>query len=113
MKMRHALTQGRILLAAVLLCLTWIAPAGAEEKSIYSPIIHIDKEKGWLVVSDSGAVFAVEASEAARPHLDKLPISGLIDIVVELRPGSPPLLKSWKVASGESSCKTFDGKTCK
>lgn len=111
--MRRTLSSACTLLVAALLCLTWVAPAGAEERSIYSPIIQIDKEKGWLIVSNSGAVFAVEASEAARPHLEKLPVSGLIDIVVEVRPGAPPLLKSWKVASGESSCKIFDGKTCK
>ena len=112
-KPRHVLSLGLILFTVALICLTWVVSAGAEEKSIYSPIIQIDKEKGWLVVSSSGAVFPVEASEAAKPHLDKLPISGMIDIVVETRPNGPPLLKSWKLASGESSCKTFDGKACK
>ncbi|HET8563223.1 MAG TPA: hypothetical protein VFM35_05055, partial [Candidatus Binatia bacterium] len=58
-------------------------------------------------------VFAVEASEAAKPHLDKLPISGMIDLVVELRGENPPLIKSWKLAAGESSCKIFDGQSCK
>lgn len=91
----------------------WAGPAAAEDKSIYSPIIHVDKEKGYIVVSSSGAVFGVEVPEAAKPHLDKLPVSGMLDIVVELRPGNAPLLKTWKLAAGESSCKIFDGKTCK
>ena len=112
-KPRQVLPFGLILFAVALICLTRVVSAGAEEKSIYSPIIQIDKEKGWLVVSNGSAVFPVEASEAAKPHLDKLPISGMIDIVVETRPDGPPLLKSWKLASGESSCKNFDGKACK
>jgi hypothetical protein len=95
---------------------TAIGAAGstfAEDKSIFSPIIHVDKEKGFIVVSSDAKVFAVEASEAAKPHLDKLPVSGMIDMTVELRPGNNPLLKRWKVAGGESACKEFDGKTCK
>ncbi|TAJ28362.1 MAG: hypothetical protein EPO64_04755 [Nitrospirae bacterium] len=101
------------LLYAVFACLLLAGPAVAEDKSIYSPIIFVDKEKGFIVVSSSGAVFGVEVSEAAKPHLDKLPASGMIDIVVEMRPGNAPLLKTWKLAAGESSCKIFDGKTCK
>jgi hypothetical protein len=73
----------------------------------------VDKEKGYIVVSNSGAVFGVEVPEAAKPHLDKLPVSGMLDIVVELRPGNSPLLKTWKLAAGDSACKVFDGKTCK
>jgi hypothetical protein len=90
------------------------APAQAEDRAIYSPIIHVNLEKGWLVVSADGKVFAVEASEPAKPHLSKLPPAGMIDIVVELRGADqPPLLKKWKLASGESSCKVFDGTACK
>jgi hypothetical protein len=101
-------------LLAVVACLSWAGLAAAEEKSIYSPIIFVDKDKGYIVVSSDSGVIGVEASEAAKPHLDKLPASGMIDIVVEIRPGNvPPLLKSWKLAAGESTCKVFDGKTCK
>ena len=87
--------------------------AGAEEKSYYSPIVFVDKEKGYIVISDSGAVFGIEVPPEAKPHLDKLPPSGLIDVVVEIRPNNAPLVKRWKIASGESTCKIFDGKTCK
>jgi hypothetical protein len=91
----------------------WTGSADAEERSYYSPIIHVDKEKGYIVISDSGRVFGVEVPPEAKPHLDKLPLLGLIDIVVEMRPDNPPLVKRWKLASGESSCKVFDGKSCK
>ncbi|MBM4124676.1 MAG: hypothetical protein FJ246_06960 [Nitrospira sp.] len=111
--MRRRAIRCYSLLYAVLAFIVSAGPASAESKSIYSPIIFVDKEKGYIVVSSSGAVFEVEASEAAKPHLDKLPASGMIDLVVELRPGNAPLIKTWKLAAGESSCKIFDGKTCK
>lgn len=105
-----------ILICTILvIALTWcarVAQVWAEEKSIYTPIIQIDKEKGRMLVSNSGAVFYVEASEAAKPHLEKLPLSGMIDIVFETRESAPPLIKSWKLKSGESTCKIFDGKAC-
>ncbi|MBI4402183.1 MAG: hypothetical protein HY581_11195 [Nitrospirae bacterium] len=113
MRTSTPLTRLSVLLVAALTCLSWIGEAAAEEKSIFSPIIHVDKEKGYIVVSSDSGIIGVEVSEAAKPHLDKLPISGMIDIVVELRPGNAPLLKSWKVAGGESACKHFDGTTCK
>jgi hypothetical protein len=100
-------------LLASLLVVAWLTSAVAEDKSIYSPLIHVDKEKGFILVSSDAGIIAVEASEAAKPHLAKLPASGMIDIVVELRPQKPPLLKSWKLAAGESDCKHFDGKTCR
>jgi hypothetical protein len=102
-----------VIFTVILLTVGWIASTHAEEKSIYTPIIHIDKEKGWILVSNSGAVFYVQASEAARPHIEKLPVSGLIDLVIEPQPNGPPIIKSWKLASGESTCKVFDGKSCK
>ncbi len=112
MRRRLSLTSSVIFLAA-LIGLGWAGPAGAEEKSYYSPIIFVDREKGFIVISDSGAVFGIEVPPEAKPHLDKLPPSGLIDVVVEIRPGNAPLVKRWKIAAGESACKIFDGKTCK
>ena len=112
MRRRLSLTSSVIFLAA-LIGLGWAEPAGAEEKSYYSPIIFVDREKGFIVISDSGAVFGIEVPPEAKPHLDKLPPSGLIDVVVEIRPGNAPLVKRWKIAAGESACKIFDGKTCK
>jgi hypothetical protein len=91
------------------------APLGvsAEEKAFYSPLIHVDKENHRILISQLGSVFWVELSDAAQPHMDKLPVSGLADFVVEMRPGQAPLLKTWKFASGETPCKYFDGKDCR
>ena len=89
-------------------------PSFAEEKSFYSPIISIDGEKHRILISTLGSVFWIDVPDAAKPHLEKLPISGLADFVVEMRQsGQAPLLKTWKVKSGETSCIYFDGSTCK
>ena len=90
------------------------APSIAEDKSFYSPVINIDKESSRILISTHGAVFWIDVPDTAKPHLEKLPISGLADFVVEMREnGQAPLLKTWKVKSGETSCTYFDGKTCK
>jgi len=89
-------------------------PSFAEEKSFYSPIISVDGENHRILISTLGSVFWIDVPDAAKPHLEKLPISGLVDFVVEMREtGQAPLLKTWKVKSGETSCTYFDGKTCR
>jgi len=113
MRGRRSLISSVLLLTTIAIGLVGAGSAAAEEKSYYSPIIFVDKEKGFIVISNSGAVFGVEVAPEAKQHLDKLPASGLIDIVVEIRPDNAPLVKRWKIASGESTCKIFDGKTCK
>ena len=85
----------------------------AEERSFYSPVIFIDKEKNQILISTSAKVFYIEVSEAAKPHLDKLPQGVLVDFVVEMRGDNLPLLKTWQVKGGESTCMIFDGKSCK
>jgi hypothetical protein len=99
----------------VLMILVLSAPllVFAEEKAFYSPVIHVDKENNRILISTLGSVFWVEVPDPAKPHLDKLPVSGLADFVVEMRPGQAPLLKTWKFASGDTPCKYFDGKTCR
>jgi hypothetical protein len=90
------------------------SPSVAEDKGFYSPVIQVDTENHRVLISTFGSVFWVEAPDAAKPHIEKLPVSGLVDFVVEMREnGQAPLLKTWKVKSGETSCKYFDGKTCK
>lgn len=88
-----------------------------KEASIYSPIIQVIPDhngKGFIRVSTSGGVMWVEASEAAKPHLTKLPVGSLIDLTIVFRgKPNPPVIKSWKLASGKSTCKEFDGKVCK
>lgn len=98
-----------------LLLLSLIATPGfAEDKSFYSPIISVNLEDHKILISTLGAVFWIDVPDAAKPHLEKLPISGLADFVVEMRgEGKSPLLKSWKIKSGESTCKYFDGSICK
>lgn len=95
------------------LFLVAIPPTRAEERSFYSPVIFIDKEKNQILISESARVFYIEVSEAAKPHLDKLPQGVLVDFVVEMRGNNLPLLKAWHVRGGESACMIFDGKTCK
>jgi len=108
--MRPALI-GALVLWFLVLAAT--SPALAEERSFYSPVIFIDKEKNQILISTSARVFYIEVSEAAKPHLDKLPQGVLVDFVVEMRGDNLPLLKTWHVKGGESACMIFDGKTCK
>lgn len=89
-------------------------PVFAEDRSFYSPVIYIDQEQNQILISTSGKVFYVEVPDAAKPHIEKLPISGLVDFVVEMRGDDKlPLIKTWKVKSGESTCMYFNGKECK
>lgn len=89
-------------------------PTFAEDRSFYSPVIYIDKEKNQILISTSASVFYIEAPDAAKAHLEKLPLSGLVDFVVEMRGDDKlPLVKTWKVKSGESTCMYFNGKECK
>ena|SRR5262245_39012218 len=98
-----------------LFLLVLIASASsAEDKSFYSPVIQVDKENHRILISTLGSVFWIDVPDAAKPHIEKLPVSGLVDFVVEMREnGQAPLLKTWKVKSGETSCTHFDGKACK
>lgn len=85
-----------------------------QEHGIYSPIIQVEPKKGFLLVTKDSNVIWVEASSEAKPHLHKLPVGEMLDMVVTNREGKrPPLLTRWKLASGESSCKQFDGKRCR
>ncbi len=91
-----------------------VTPSFAEDKSFYSPVIQVDMDAYRVMISTLGAVFWIDVPDAAKPHLQKLPVSGLVDFVVEMRGETQaPLLKTWKVKSGETSCTYFDGKTCR
>jgi hypothetical protein len=90
------------------------SPGFAEDKSFYSPVIQVDVDTHRVLISTLGGVFWIDVPDTAKPHIEKLPISGLVDFVVEMREnGQAPLLKTWKVKSGETSCLHFDGKACK
>jgi len=104
----------RRVLVALLLVTGLTGTSLAVDKSFYSPVIHVDKEAGRILISTHGSVFWVDVPDAAKPHIEKLPISGLVDFVVEMRGNDQaPLLKTWKVKSGESTCMYFNGKECK
>ncbi|WP_455377656.1 hypothetical protein [Petrachloros mirabilis] len=104
----------RTILLVLFFSFVFVGSGLAEEKSFYSPVIYIDQEQNRILISTLGAVFYIEVPEVARPHMTKLPISGLVDFVVEMRgEGQMPLLKTWKVKSGESTCLYFNGKECK
>lgn len=104
----------RTILLALFLPVLFTKPVSAEDKSFYSPVIQIDKETHRILISTLGSVFYIEVPEAGQPHMEKLPISGLVDFVVEMRgTGQMPLVKTWKVKSGESTCMYFNGKECK
>ncbi|HSL02024.1 MAG TPA: hypothetical protein VK901_00615 [Nitrospiraceae bacterium] len=90
------------------------SPSVAEDKGFYSPVIQVDTGNYRILISTFGSVFWIDVPDPAKPHLEKLPVSGLVDFVVEMREnGQAPLLKTWKVKSGETNCKYFDGKTCR
>ena len=113
MPVRRPSFQSGLSLILYLLVST-ISPVHAEERSFYSPVISIDKEHSQILISTSASVFYIEVPEAAQPHLEKLPVSGLVDFVVEMRgEDKRPLIKTWKVKSGESTCMHFNGKECK
>jgi len=103
----------RTILLAGFLILILHGPGLAEDKSFYSPVINLEPENHRILISTLGSVFWIEVPEAGWPHMEKLPISGLVDFVVEMRAnGQAPLIKTWKVKSGESTCMYFDGKSC-
>ena len=113
MPARRRFFSSGLILALSATCLIPM-PIFAEDRSFYSPVIHIDKEQNQILISTSGRVFYVEVPEAAKPHMEKLPISGLVDFVVEMRGDDKlPLVKTWKVKSGESTCMYFNGKECR
>jgi hypothetical protein len=112
------MSQRRITLLTVYFSFFLLAlipsPSFAEDKSFYSPVIQVDMENHRILISTFGSVFWIDAPDAAKPYIEKLPVSGLVDFVVEMRGNEQaPLLKTWKVKSGETSCKHFDGKACK
>lgn len=84
-----------------------------KEGSFYSPIIRVVPDKGFILINSGSGILWLKASEAAMPHISKLPVGGLIDVVVVFQgKPNPPIIKLWKLASGDSACPEFDGKQC-
>jgi hypothetical protein len=104
----------RAMLFTTLLVIGMTSSSQAENKSYYSPVIYIDVENHRILISQLGGVFYIDVPEIARPHIEKLPISGLVDFVVDWKGDDQmPVIKTWKVKSGESTCVHFNGKECK
>ena len=84
-----------------------------KEEAFYSPIVRVVPDKGFIMISTSSGILWLKASESSAPHISKLPVGGMIDIIVEFQgKPNPPIIKSWKLASGNSKCNIFDGATC-
>ncbi|NJN70788.1 MAG: hypothetical protein HC801_11265 [Nitrospira sp.] len=104
----------RAMLFTTLLVIGMTSSSQAEDKSYYSPVIYIDVENHRILISQLGGVFYIDVPEIARPHIEKLPISGLVDFVVDWKGDDQmPVIKTWKVKSGESTCMYFNGKECR
>ncbi|MDH5429115.1 MAG: hypothetical protein OEZ05_09285 [Nitrospirota bacterium] len=103
-------------LAIVLLSLTTtpiFAEATTSLKSYYSPIVRLEADKGYFLITTNSGIQWVQVEDAAKEHLKTLEVGDMIDVVVELRPDPvPPLLKSWKLARSASPCTVFNGHTC-
>jgi len=104
------------LFALVLLFLT-SAPVFAEAstslKSYYSPIVRLEADKGYFLITTNSGIQWIQVEDAVKEHLKTLEVGDMIDVVVELRPDPvPPLLKSWKLARSASPCKVLKGQTC-
>jgi hypothetical protein len=85
----------------------------SKEKAIYGTVIAIDPAAKTLkLIGNDGVMLDVAAEDKAAKHLDKIPLNSLIDLMVEMRDGAPPLVKSWKMAQAKSPCRVFDGKMC-
>jgi len=111
--------QGKCLLCLIglVLMLQTSVPVFAEAsttlKSYYSPIVRLEADKGYFLVTTDSGIQWIQVEDTAKPHLKTLEVGDMIDVVVELRPdNAPALLKSWKLARSSSPCKVFNGKTC-
>ena len=103
-------------LALVFLFLTGapvFAEASTSLKSYYSPIVRLEADKGYFLITTNSGIQWIQVEDAVKEHLKTLAVGDMIDVVVELRPDPvPPLLKSWKLARSSSPCKVLKGETC-
>lgn len=105
-----------ILIGAVIVFTTWhtgFAEATNPIKNFKSPIVKLEPEKGFFLITTDEGILWVQVEETVKEHLKTLDVGDVIDVVVEVRPDNvPPILKSWKLSRSGSSCKIFDGKVC-
>ena len=103
-------------LAVLLLILTGapvFADASSSLKSYYSPIVRLEADKGYFLITTNSGIQWIQVEDVAKEPLKTLAVGDMIDVVVQLRPDPvPPLLKSWKLARSASPCTIFNGQTC-
>ena len=109
----------RILLLFIIFIFTFTSLVSAQQKpgqvkSYYSPIVRLEVEKGFFLITTDSGILWIQVAEEVKPHLKTLNLGDMIDVVVQFRPDNlPPILVSWKLARSESPCVLFDGKTCR
>lgn len=93
---------------------SWVfAQQPGQVKSYYSPIVRLEPEKGFLLITTDSGILWIQVEESVKPHIETLGVGDMIDVTVQFRPDNlPPILLKWKLARSESPCKIFDGKTC-
>ncbi len=106
-------------LFAIALLLLTSAPVFAEAKapstlkSYYSPIVRLEADKGYFLITTNSGIQWIQVEDPGKEHLKTLEVGDMIDVVVQLRPEpAPPLLKTWKLARSASPCTVFNGQTC-
>ncbi len=110
---------GSFTLLALMLLILLIGPSftlaqgPGQVKSYYSPIVRLEPEKGFLLITTDSGILWIQVEDSVKPHLMNLAVGDMIDVTVQFRPDNlPPILQKWKLARSESPCKVFDGKTC-
>ena len=103
----------------MILLILFIAPSftfaqkPGQVKSYYSPIVRLEPEKGFLLITNDSGIMWIQVEDHAKIHLRDLGVGDMIDVTVQFRPDNlPPLLQKWKLAKSESPCKIFNGKSC-
>ena len=90
-----------------------LAQKPGQVKSYYSPIVRLEPEKGFLLITTDSGILWIQVEDQVKPHLQTLGVGDMIDVTVQFRPDNlPPILQKWKLAQSGSPCKIFDGKTC-
>jgi hypothetical protein len=90
------------------------AEATTSLKSYYSPIVRLEPDKGYFLITTNSGIQWVQVEDAVKEHLKTLEVGDMIDVIVELRPDPvPPLLKSWKLARSASPCKVLKDQICR
>ena len=118
MHTRWSLRFSSILWALTLLILVIIpsftlAQKPGDVKSYYSPIIRLEPDKGFLLITADSGILWVQVEDHAKGHLSGLGVGDMIDVTIQFRPDNlPPILLRWKLAQSASACKVFDGKSC-